>query len=476
MRRFFLFLLLMLLCAVLFGCAMLLPGESSIPTTEATEPSTEVTEPSTEVTEPSTEPPTEPAPTEPPYNDLSEDPIVTGFIYITTGGIELNEQYQEASIRVEWDGGSIEEQTVRIKHRGNLSLRIAWKKSYNVKFDSKVSFMGMDESKKWCLLANHFDKSMLRPEIGFDYAAALGLEYASQTRICKLYLNGVYRGIYIVVEPIQDGKGQVDLDLSEGDFLIERNANSDRDEVGTIYFKTNSGLRFEFNEPEEMTAAQAEEKIQLLNQMEAAIRTADFATYSKYIDVESFVDFYIFHELIKDVDFGRFSTRYYVQGGLLHAGPPWDMDLAMGNVSASYFEAPYRLYYNRGNYGNGSGSSTSGYWAANMDFYQWLCKDEVFMDLVKERWQQVWPATENLVKENELGISRIDHYMTVYDVLESNYNPLHAGWPVNTPSVNIAHDKPAQDYRGNVEFLRSWLTERMAWLNRQWGPAENDNS
>ena len=97
------------------------------------------------------------------------------------------------------------------------------------------------------------------------------------------------------------------------------------------------------------------------------------------------------------------------------------------------------------------------------------------MELVKERWQQVWPATENLVKENELGISRIDHYMTVFDVLESNYNPLHAGWPVNRPSVNIAHDKPAEDYRGNVEYLRTWLTERMTWLNQQWGEAEIEN-
>lgn len=457
-----------IVCLPLLGCHVAQPDpqEPTETQTEAVTPeSSEASVPestageTSEPTQPQTQP-TEPEPTDPPKEEL-----LTGDIYITTSA-PLSAEYSEAQVRVEWPDGGIPEQTVRIKHRGNLSLTYADKKSYNIKFDEKVSFLGMESGKKWCLLACHFDKSLLRSMIGFEYARNIGLPYASQTRLCRLWLDGVYMGVYTAIEPVEEGKSKVDIDLDAGDFLFERNAATLREEADVTYFHTNSGMRFELNEPEEPTADQLSAILSRLNQIEAAIMSMDHTQYEKVIDVDSFVNYYILHELIKDIDFGAFSARYFVKDGILYAGPPWDMDLTMGNVSVSHYEDKYKLYHNIEGQGNGSGDSSQGPWAAGKDFFIWLAEDPYFMDLVKARWQELKPITKNIVQDNALGQCRIDLYMQEAGaLLESNYTADGAGWNVSKPNINLEYSYPAKDYAGNVQMLKQWLTSRIAWID-----------
>jgi hypothetical protein len=114
----------------------------------------------------------------------------------------------------------------------------------------------MEEGKKWSLLADPFDKSLLRPILAMEYAQALGIPFTSQVRLCRVWLNGKYRGVYTAVEPVDVKENRVEIDLDAGDFLFERNYNDIREEEGITYFKTNYGLRFELNEPEVPTAEQ----------------------------------------------------------------------------------------------------------------------------------------------------------------------------------------------------------------------------
>lgn len=445
---------------LLSGCAIQTPP-TSLPdvTTEPTE--TFDTAPTQTVpTQEPTQEPTAPTETEP------EDPgYQLGELYITTEK-SLSDEYTQAQVRVEYPGFDLPEQTVRIKFRGNLT-KYADKKSYNVKFEEKTALFGMESSKKWCLLADPFDKSLLRPTVGFDYATALGIQYTSQTKLCKLWLDGKYMGIYTAVEPVGEGKTKVDIDLDAGDFLFERNYNTARTEEDVTYFRTAYGLRFELNEPEEPTDEQFKQVVATISKIEKAIQTLDHTQYEQYVDIDSFVDFYIFNEVIKDVDFGHFSTRYYVKDGVLYAGPPWDLDMSMGNLSTSHSEKTYHQYHNTNGYGNGSGDSTQGLWCNEKDFYRWLCQDAYFMDLVRSRWAEVKPITENLVRENELGQSRIDYYIQqIGDALQSNYS--EAGWSLTQLGSALEYNAPAKDYLGNVELLRQWLSGRIDWLDSQW--------
>lgn len=410
----------------------------------------------------------------PPQSEQSAEPdppqklaFSVGNLYITADHT-LNGEYSTASVRVEMEGHDLPEQNVSIKYRGNLSQLYSNKKSYNIKFAYPVSLFGMEEGKRWSLLADPFDKSLLRPVIAMEYAQALGIPYTSQVRLCRVWLNGKYRGVYTAIEPIEAKKNRVEIDPYVGDFLLERNYNPTRDEEGGIYFTTAHGLRFQLSAPEKPTNEQLKAIKTTINAIESAVYTRDHTQYAHLINIESFVNFYILHEVCKDVDFGHFSTRYYVKEGVLYAGPPWDFDLAMGNVAPNGWEPVYQRYYNQNGLGNGSGDSTQALWNTDKDFYRWLSKDPWFMEKVKERWQEVFPITENLATENTLGISRIDYYLEkAGDVLESNYS--EAGWRVGSAYIPLEYLPPAKTYLGNVDMLRKWLQKRIAWLNGELG-------
>lgn len=465
MNRTILIIVAILLALVLGVLVFLAAGgigqSQTQPTTVTTQPTTEpTTQPPT--TEPTTVP-TEP-PTEPPVEDVL---MPMGQVHITSCGW-VTDQYSDAQVSAQWQDGEVEEQPAKLRIRG-FSSTWTKKKAYNIKFTEKVDLFGMGEGKKWCLIANAYDKTLLRNSIGMEYAEALGLSYVPATQLCKVYMDGVYLGVYTAMEPAEEGKNRVSIDLDAGDFLLERSRL--REEAGVTYFTTNGGLRFEMKDPETPDATQLAAITELVNQAEDAVRTLNHEVYEEYIDVESFVNFYIFHELIKDIDFAQYSTRYYMKDGVLYAGPPWDLDLTMGNVSARAKEWKYWNYHNQDESTDRSGDSTRAYWAQK-DFYMWLCADAWFQEQVRLRWQEVRPITENLISDNELGTNRLDVYVAAYGPdLQTNYS--EAGWPLGWPAGNLENQSPAKTYEGNVEILRQWLQKRMAWLDSQWLPEQS---
>lgn len=375
---------------------------------------------------------------------------------------------------------------VEIKLRGNSSKEVD-KKAYTIKFEDKQSLLGMEPARKWALVSNPFDKTLLRPAVGFTYAQELGIDYTPDFRMCKVWLNDDYMGVYTAMEPIEAGQGRVEIDPDNGDFLLERNIG--RFEEDVVYMDSPAALRFEFNEPEEPDAAQQAQCYEMLAAAEEAIFSGDHVRYEQRIDVESFVNFYILHEMVKDVDFGEYSTRYYFRDGILYAGPPWDFDLSMGNVSAEKEEFKYAAYNNVDGAGDESGDSSRGMWAATGDYYYWLCRDPWFMELVQQRWQAVRPVVENLTLDNELGMNLIDKYLTLYeeDLAENFYGSKEVAacesethalgnsdcisncWVINEPAHISEWQEPAADYTGNVELLRQWLIKRAAYLDGRFG-------
>lgn len=426
------------------------PGTTTQPVTTETVPTVPTTVPPVTTVPPTT------APTEP------DGLPATGEIYITTP-VGVTDTYSEATVRAVWEDGEIQEQPITIRIRGYSSTWVA-KKAYNIKFTQKVSLFGMDAGKKWCLISNAYDKSLLRNAIAMEFAEKLNLSYVSSTRMCKVYLNGTYLGVYLAMEPVSEGAGRVEIDLDNGDFLIERSRL--REEDGVTYLSTNNGLRFEMNEPETPEPVALAAITEYLNQVENAVRTLDHTVYEEYIDVKSFVDFYILHELFKDIDFAQYSTRYYRKDDILYAGPPWDFDLSMGNVSQKSAEWKYWNYNNQDESTDRSGDSARAYWAQK-DYYMWLWQDEWFRQQVVSRWGELRGVIENLYAENDLGISRLDAYMEAYQTdCESNFT--EAGWRLNRPTGNLDDRYPADTWVGNVEKLRDWLQRRAAWLDSQW--------
>ena len=178
----------------------------------------------------------------------------------------------------------------RIKVRGN-STSEAEKKPYNIRFSKKQDLFGFGEAKKWCLLADCFDVTMLRNRIALDLAKEMELTYTPECEYVKVYMDGEYYGSYLLTESIEADKERVDIDINKGDYMIEFDA--ERDDNKTSYIVTDSEWRFAIKEPEgpdEETYYRIYDKV---NAYDEIICTNDLELIREYIDVDSFAKMYI---------------------------------------------------------------------------------------------------------------------------------------------------------------------------------------
>ena len=142
----------------------------------------------------------------------------------------------------------------QVRIRGNFTSKRD-KKPYNIKLSGKAELLGMSAGKKWYLLANRYDKSLVRNRLVLDLAAQMRMDYTPESRYVDLWLNGTYLGNYLITTPIDVKKNLVDIDVEEGDFLFERERS--RVEGGVTYIKSPIyGYRLAFNEPENPTEEQ----------------------------------------------------------------------------------------------------------------------------------------------------------------------------------------------------------------------------
>lgn len=350
-----------------------------------------------------------------------------------------------------------------MRMRGN-STKGGAKPPYNLLFDEKQAVAGMDKGRRWVLLANLFDKTQLRNKLAFDFCGNLRFAFSPQAEFVEFYMNGEYRGLYLLCEPVTDGKKRVDIDTEAGDCLLE--LDSVRTEDGAGYITTQSGVRLKVNKPEENHTADRNEWTQKLNEIELAMKRGKIEEMEGYVDLESFVDFYIFKEYFKDVDAYYNSTRFYLKDGVLYAGPPWNLDLSCGNASDTYGEVKYQSYCNVNGYGTGTGDSADGEWN-DFGWFRLLWHSAEFKSLVLERWKELRPLCENVFRDNELGVNRIDALLDeFFPYIRRNY--AEGGWSIKEVYCPYEHT-PSGTYDGEILFLREWLKRRLAVVDALFG-------
>ena len=152
-----------------------------------------------------------------------EKPYQTAQVYIDCPTDITKDAYVQAAVRIVDPNGrfaEIDDGEATVKVRGNSTSSGA-KKPYNIKLSSKKDVLGMGRAKKWCLLANLYDKTMLRNKLSYDFAAEIGMDYVSSCEFAELYLNGVYRGCYLLTEAVEIGETRVDLLEDGNEFLLE---------------------------------------------------------------------------------------------------------------------------------------------------------------------------------------------------------------------------------------------------------------
>jgi len=115
--------------------------------------------------------------------------------------------------------------------RGNASWEDTDKKSYQIKLSQKADLLGMGEAKKWLLIANAFDNTLLRNAVAFDIAKELELQYTPDAEFVDVYANGDFIGNYLLTEKIEIGKNRININnLEEQTVLLNQEQKPEESE------------------------------------------------------------------------------------------------------------------------------------------------------------------------------------------------------------------------------------------------------
>lgn len=363
-------------------------------------------------------------------------------VFVTTqngNGNKLNKAdgYVITSVAVVDSDGKLLEGGGQIKVRGNSTANGA-KKPFNIKFDSKQNVLGMGKAKKWCLLANCFDPTLMRNHIAFSIAKEMELEYTGDFQYVELWLDGVFKGCYQLTEAVEQGSSRVDIDLDKGDFMIMYEA-SRVDEEAT-YVTPLEKLRFEIREPEEPTAEELAHIQDVLDDAVQALYSGDYEKLCEKFDIESFAKYYVLNEFMKTCDFGFSSVYFYYQDGQLHAGPAWDYDLSCGNSKNDY---------------SSKADVISAFFA---NWYPFLFKYSEFQKLATDVFNEYHDFFRSIYAQGGFMDQTLATYKRVF---ERNYN--EAGWDVSKQYYRDGQPV-GPTYEANYETLRSWFVARDAYL------------
>lgn len=279
---------------------------------------------------------------------------------------------------VDQDGNVTTDTVPKFKGRGNHTWTAYAKKPYNFNTKSKHTLTGGTKTKKYSLLANADDGSMIRNKVGMDLADKLGVGLGGQVPV-DLWIDGQYRGNYLLTV-------KNDANAPEPGYQIEIDNNTEPsvEAGGDPQFRLNNWVesgyvnRFTVKAIEGYTTAEAQAKLQTIWD---AIRDTGSDDYMQYLNMESWANFYLMQEFIRDGDpvSGSKLMRYFGEEDKLYGGPIWDLGYCMGRT------------YDNGRSGGLDILSAEGWWVENLKtsasyWLQELGKHESFMQEVYRQY------------------------------------------------------------------------------------------
>jgi hypothetical protein len=330
--------------------------------------------------------------------------------------------------------------------------------------------MGFHKDKNYALLANYSDKTLLRNSLGFYMSELMGFPWTPQYRAVDVYLNGSYNGSYIIVQHKEVARKKVNItpiapdalsgEALEGDYYVDVESSDFVDNSPSCYKSEIYGMHFQFKDPEVPQPAQKEYFMKYVRAFETCLQNgkySDIDGYKQYLDVDSFVNYYILEEIAKNIDGNLRKSTFMTKekGRKLRIYHVWDFDIAFGNCNYMHSE----FNGSTGIYGDDPKTwfiKDIGRRGKGQGWYPNLFKDPEFVSAVKKRWQEVYPllrkAPDFLDTEAEVNRASYDRNFTKWNILGKFV------WP--NPVAPATYD-------GELEVLKNFYTTRVEWMNSE---------
>ena len=424
-------------------------------------------------------------------NLFCEDCIKSFDFEITTLGVGpegeiVDEPKVPAALTIKRLDSTLYEGIIGIEIRGESSQFFdkksygfeTWDSQYN---DLDVALIGFPEEEDWILYGPFSDKSLIRNKLIYELSNRMG-RYTTKTEFVELTINYEYKGLYIFMEKLKRDKNRIDIsklenadideELISGGYIIKIDKSDMEDGSYTdynsfqshfdVFGNENGDIRINFNyeypKPGEIHANQKNYIKNYFYEFESSLASNYFKDpingFRKYIDEDSFIDFFILNELSNNVDGYRLST--YLQkdrNEKLVIGPIWDFNLSFGNADYCGGER-YDVWCFKFNE-----RCLGDYW--NVPFW-WnrLLEDEKFVDKLKGRWNQL---RLNILSDNNILTLIEEQYSFLNnetDIINRNFNKWKIFGIYIWPNSFIGNN-----YYEEIDFLKNWIKERTKWLD-----------
>ena len=327
-----------------------------------------------------------------------------------------------------------------------------------------VSLLGMPEENDWVLRASYLDHTFIRNILASHLSHEMG-NWASRCRLVELVINGDYQGIYILMEKIKRDKNRLDIATLNPDEIDFPDVTG-----GYIFeitgFDSDLGAYRELKYPDIDNVAP--EQLRYIKDyddsfrrvMQSANYTNELTGYKAWIDDDSFVDEFIVQEAMRNSDAYGWSAYFHKdKEGKLKAGPVWDFDQLAGN--SSY---PDNGFYTGWLFSHPYTNNTPFFWPKlfNVPAFAWK---------VRTRWEEL---RKGLFKTETL-ITYID---SLANLLSEAQTREFAKWPLLGQFIwrETNGYQQRNTYQKEVDYLKSFLTQRWTWIDNELAKIENPNT
>jgi subtilisin-like proprotein convertase family protein len=346
-----------------------------------------------------------------------------------------------------------------------------------------VSLLGMPAENDWILGANYSDKTLFRNALTYNLANKTG-HYAARTRFCEVLLNGEYIGVYTLTEKIKRDSGRVNIgklntfDLSDeeltGGYILKIDKLTGSGGAGwTSAFPppgssgTGASIYFQYAYPEPDSIQPAQEQYikSFVDSFEAALASPGFQDpqngWRRFMDENSVIDFMLMNELSRNVDGYRISTFLHkekiTRGNKLKMGPVWDFDIAWQNADYCQGQNTAGWAYDFNAICGGGGGLLVPFW------WQRFREDSLFNKRLYCRYQEF---RNSFLSNSALNALADSMALVLNESQERNFQRWSIlgvyVWPNPSPIPTT--------YLGEINKLKQWFADRLAWIDNQITP------
>lgn len=342
-----------------------------------------------------------------------------------------------------------------IRLRGNATMNYP-KKPYRIKFNDKQNLFGFGSYKSWVLLALYEDFSAIKDYAAFKFARSIREEngaFVPQSRHVEVYLNGAYAGLYLLTEQVQEDIGRVGVEAefdekaTEVPFLVEWDEYAKDEGVENVdWFKIENPDNIErkvsyFNvkypeADQRYTQEQFEYIKNYIQTVNSLAHTAGVtqAEFEEYVDLPTFIDYYLVQEFMGQVDINWKSVYMSkTTNGKLVMGPVWDFDWSVSGPTST---------------GHGSDKG----WYARDTWFYYMLRNDWFKQKVIARWNEIKATLSeqiNELKEYKASIRKAaERNAILWDFIDDG--------------------DLRNDFEGYYDFVIEFLENRYQWIDGEY--------